>query len=124
MSATALKESNATIAVGSGASFTLSGDDDTVLATGSGLTIQVFGAGNFVSIGGNPKADDDVVTLTAGGIVNELANSFLTVWGDNAFVNMVGGDSLELIGAADGAVLAGDGNRITVGQNGDNTAPT
>src|SRR5438105_13071892 len=122
MSATAIRESNATIAVGSGASFTLNGDDDTVLASGSGLAIQVFGAGNFVSIGGNGTwardGADDVITFATAGTLRERRFARVDANASHSFVRMIGDDTLGLYGSGDWIIANGTGDGIWIGRNG------
>ncbi len=130
MSSINLKISNSSIAVGSNASYSVTGSNDvismgtnsTLLATGSDLVINVSGTGDIVTIGGNGQwatdANDEYVTFQSGGVLNELANSRADVRGSHVSATMTQNDTLGIYGSGDIVNATSTGDSVWVGQNG------
>src|SRR5947209_19891185 len=87
MATVVVRKSNTNVNFGSGGSFVLYGDDDTVqigqsatlYAYGRALSIYAGGADDVVTVGGNgvaaSNADDIHVQLQTTAVLHELANS-------------------------------------------------
>ena len=131
MSIVTIKQSKATIDVGSNSSYAITGDDDiilvgddsTVMAQGSGLIIRAAGGGDLVTIGGGAAVcGANIVQFQAAGVLRELAGSRVDVYADNSKISMSGDDVLGLYGAGDTLTAFGTDDSIRIGGNGQNGA--
>ncbi len=130
MSTVYIRKSNATINVGSDASYVIIGDDDkiligddsTVTAVGSALSIEAD-SGDVVSVGGNgtwaSDLDDNTVRFQGPGTLHELANSRVDATANDTLVTMAGADTLGVYGLGDTVAANGTGDGVWIGQNGD-----
>lgn len=125
-------KSDATIDVGSDNVFSIAGDDDLVLVgassvaavRGSALTVNVSGANDIITIGGDGQyaldGRDDVVTFALSGTLTELSQSRVDVNGGNVNATVDGYDTFGIYGSGDTVTANGVQNGLWIGQNGVN----
>ena len=130
MSSVVVNQSHAAINISSNADYVISGDDDIiqvganslVVATGSALTLQIAGAGDTITLGGDGQfasdACEDIALFQAGGTLNVLAFSRVDTNATNVTANLAGDDTFGIYGANDTITANGTHDSIWIGQNG------
>ena len=101
--------------------FVLMGDDDRLLAHGSGFVIVALGSDDLVIVG-RPETSTtggivDVVDFGVPGALRELANSSVVVNASGSKLSLAGDDALSVFGSKNRIFAGGVGDTVLIGEN-------